>query len=274
MKNKKLTTQRDLNGVQWFYFLEPSMMKRRRKGKWAPFNLLENCALETAYQQEQEEVTFGAGLLPACIPDRTQRNDIDGSSRKILRGTWFYQASDGSLQPYPEHVADHLECFFSEISESDEMLFYIQHGKQMKRNSQLFSSLNEGIFVGEGSGGKRFVHRAAEGEFCQVSESGTFRYVTPIYQEGRLEMKAVTPSLLENCGSKTSEASSGFWSMLSNHDVAILPEVDLQQVLTDLNDAAVAIVDNTRTRPAKKADPGLLLDWILPRSSHQARQLV
>ena len=37
-------------------------------------------------------------------------------------------------------------------------------------------------------------------------------------------MQAVTPSLreLENGGSKASEASSGFWSMLSNHDVAVL----------------------------------------------------
>ena len=77
-----------------------------------------------------------------------------------------------ALSDLPCSRPDHLECFFSEISESDEMLYYIQHGKQvpcvdgdwcargdetlqMKRNSQLFSSLNEGIFVGEGSGGKR-----------------------------------------------------------------------------------------------------------------------
>eukprot|EP00960_Hanusia_phi_P037401 752929-Hanusia_phi.AAC.2 len=188
MKDKKLTSQRQLNGVQWFYFQEASIVKRRRKGRWVAFDVLENCALENAYQQGEEEVMFTCDRLfpPEAIAgqvwgrtppsanlgenpeERRRRDDAQDTcedtclslvallTRESKRGTWFYQTNDGSLQPYPEHVAgmagghgsdtllrplaDRLECFFCEMSEDEAMMYYLQHGKQVGAGWELAST--------------------------------------------------------------------------------------------------------------------------------------
>ena len=63
----------------------------------------------------ENRVEFGAGHFPVVLSERRQYNTLDDTSRErmLLRGTWFFQRSDGTLQPYSEDIAHTLELSFS-----------------------------------------------------------------------------------------------------------------------------------------------------------------
>jgi len=49
---------------------------------------------------------------PAVLSQRIQHNFDANSTRGILRGTWYFQKSDGTLYPYTEEIAAELESAF------------------------------------------------------------------------------------------------------------------------------------------------------------------
>jgi len=49
---------------------------------------------------------------PAVLSQRIQHNFDANSKRDILRGTWYFQKSDGTLYPYTEEIAAELESAF------------------------------------------------------------------------------------------------------------------------------------------------------------------
>lgn len=153
-------------GVQWFY---------KRRGRWEPFGQLENIELEDAVLEKRDCVEFGAGRYPAVISQRIQHNYDAGSTREILRGTWFFQRSDGTLCAYPEDVAAALEAAFP------------------RHNVKAPSTQEKAIGVPVDP--QRSVYRAMEvGEYAQVHhDTHTVRWATNVYLQGELPMKTVTP---------------------------------------------------------------------------------
>jgi len=99
---------------------------------------------------------------------RVQYNHDAETERKILRGTWFVQRSDGTLYPYEEDLAAALDAAFLSAREIEGKL---------------------GVQVGE----RRFVHRAAQdGEFVQLQiDTERTRWVTRRYQPGHLEVRSL-----------------------------------------------------------------------------------
>ena len=93
----------DSLGIQWFF---------EKNGAWLPFDEDANCALEAAHAAGDAQVPFGEGNFPADLVNRKQENLESYQSRRILRGSWFYQRSSGELQPFPEHIAHGLELAF------------------------------------------------------------------------------------------------------------------------------------------------------------------
>jgi hypothetical protein len=155
-----------LLGVQWFY---------QRRGRWEPFGELENIELEDAVLNVRDCVEFGAGRYPAVISERIQHNYDAGSTREILRGTWFFQRSDGTLCPYAEDVAAAIEAEFP------------------RHNGQAQSTQWKAIGVPVDP--QRSVYRAMEvGEYAQVHhDTHTVRWATNVYVQGQMPMKTVTP---------------------------------------------------------------------------------
>lgn len=98
--------------VQWFYKKTAGIAQGDR---WAPYEELENTVIERAFQAGVDRVEFGAGHFPVVLSERRQYNTLDDTSRErmLLRGTWFFQRSDGTLQPYSEDIAHTLELSFS-----------------------------------------------------------------------------------------------------------------------------------------------------------------
>ena len=107
---------------------------------------------------------------PAIVSQRLQYNFDADSQREILRGTWFFQKSDGTMCPYDEETAAELE-----------EAFFTARG-----------SMRGSLCVEVGD--KRSVHRAVEeGEFVQVqSDTQTSRWVSRRFFSGQLDMKTVT----------------------------------------------------------------------------------
>ena len=151
--------------VQWFYM---------RRERWEPFGELENTELEDAHLYGRDVVEFGAGRYPAILSQRIQHNYDANSQRKILRGIWFFQRSDGTLSPYPETVASELQREFS-----------VANGGQRRESSGIGVSVDN----------QRTVYRAVEtGEFAQVhKDTQTVRWVTINYIPGNHPLKTVTP---------------------------------------------------------------------------------
>ena len=60
----------------------------------------ENTVLERSFLTGIDRVEFGAGLFPAFVSERKQLNEHTQNHRRILRGTWYFQRSDGTLQVF------------------------------------------------------------------------------------------------------------------------------------------------------------------------------
>jgi hypothetical protein len=161
-------------GTQWFF---------RRRGEWEPFGQLENMELEAAEMSGEDRVEFGAGRYPAIVSERIQHNFDAGTQRDILRGTWFFQRSDGTLCPYPEDLAETLEATF------------LRNNGMRRENSsgEPVAATGEPVAVPVDS--QRTVYMAIEeGEYAQLHcDTHTVRWVTIVYTEGSLPIKAVTP---------------------------------------------------------------------------------
>ena len=59
------------------------------------------CVFERAFQAGVDRIDFGAGHFPVVLSERKQYNThVDGAprDRALLRGTWFFQRTDGTLQ--------------------------------------------------------------------------------------------------------------------------------------------------------------------------------
>ena len=143
--------------VQWFY---------ERREKWEAFGEIENDELEAAHMDGDDRVDFGGGRYPAILSRRVQENHDANSKRNILRGTWFFQRSDGTVYPYPEDIAAALDDAFARP--------WVEAG---------------GVPVGD----NRVVYRAVEAhQYAQVhTETNTLRWVTRSYTAGALPMKVV-----------------------------------------------------------------------------------
>lgn len=148
-------------GVQWFYL---------RREQWEPFEELENTELEDALTAGRARVEFGAGRYPAVLSQRVQYNHDNGSHRQILRGSWFWQRSDGTLCPYPEDVASTLELGFDEAATQGEPA---------------------NALCGVPVDSQRTVYRAeTPGEFVQVHQgSRKTRWVSVKYKRGALPIE-------------------------------------------------------------------------------------
>ena len=120
-------------GAHWFYL---------RRERWEPFGELENSELEDAHAGGRDRVEFGAGRYPAVLSQRLQYNHDVGSQRAILRGTWFFQRSDGTMCPYPEDVAAKLELGFDEASPAD-----AAHGVPVDDQRTVYRAAAAGAFV-------------------------------------------------------------------------------------------------------------------------------
>ena len=144
--------------MRWFYF---------RRGRWEPFGDLESLELETALKCGDEQVDFGGGQFPAILSQRVQHNYDAETQRAILRGTWFFQKSDGTLYPYPENLAAIFD---------DALLKGWPSG---------------GVAAGDN---KHTVYRTAERDVFAQEQSDThhFRWVTRNYSPGMLTIKTVT----------------------------------------------------------------------------------
>jgi len=60
----------------------------------------ENTVLERSFLTGIDRVEFGAGVFPAIISERKQLNEHTQNHRQMLRGTWYFQRSDGTLQVF------------------------------------------------------------------------------------------------------------------------------------------------------------------------------
>ena len=104
------------------------------------------------------------------LDKRIQYNHDAESERNILRGTWFFQKSDGTLYPYSEDLAHEMTRTFVK-------------GRGVARGRAC-------VEVGD----KRYVCKAEGGEFAQEhSETKTVRWVTRQFVPGLLEIKKVVP---------------------------------------------------------------------------------
>jgi len=146
--------------IQWFY---------KRGDRWEPFGEFENTALEEAFFNRESLVDFGRGVYPAYVDERVQYNHEAGSKRDILRGSWFFQRSDGSLCPFTEIEAYKLEVGFP---------------ADPSHSTHACVKLND----------SHVVFRALPGDFAQVNlQSKSVRWVTPAYERGHLPRREVKP---------------------------------------------------------------------------------
>jgi len=139
-------------GVQWFY---------ARRERWEPFGEVENVELEDAEHVGRDRVEFGTGRLPAVLSERIQHNYDAGSKRAILRGTWFFQRSNGTMCPYPEDVAAALELAFP------------------AKSSVLTSAKSRTVTTVAVDSARSVYQAMEEGEFAQV-HAGTHKVCTSL----------------------------------------------------------------------------------------------
>ena len=92
--------------VHWFF--------KRSDGQWGPYTVADSDAMEAAYRAQEDELTLASGAYTVHVREREQRRLDNGTRRPVLRGTWFYQRSDGRKQPYEEDLAATLQQTFAE----------------------------------------------------------------------------------------------------------------------------------------------------------------
>ncbi|EKX43416.1 hypothetical protein GUITHDRAFT_140466 [Guillardia theta CCMP2712] len=169
--------------IQWFY---------KRGDRWEPFGETENVALEEAFMNREslvdhssfvEILDFGRGVYPAYVDERVQYNHEAGSKRDILRGSWFFQRSDGSLCPFTEIEAYKLEVGFP----AGKISFSANRRRLCTGTCVRFIPLSSDNFV----------------DAIQVNlQSKSVRWVTPAYEPGHLPRREVKP-LIDACWAST-----------------------------------------------------------------------
>jgi hypothetical protein len=168
-------------GVQWFY---------RRRERWEAFGEVETSELEEAWARGQDRVEFGAGRFPAVLSERVQHNHDAGTQRGILRGSWFFQRSDGSLYPFAEDVADTLERTFPPPQAGID-------GPQPATAQSVVVDAERRVYPS-----------AEDGEFVEVRDgSKSTRWVTFVYRKGALPVKKVR--LAEDVQPSPADAGGG-----------------------------------------------------------------
>jgi hypothetical protein len=82
---------------------------------WVPYTCHDSSELEHAHTFGVDYVELQCGMYSVTIPDRSQRTA--GTQQSVVRGLWYFEKSNGSLNPYPEDFANVLEaCFFASDS--------------------------------------------------------------------------------------------------------------------------------------------------------------
>jgi hypothetical protein len=135
----------------------------------------DNLALELAHKHNVESivVTVNGEGVRINVAERSAARVSDGKEGKVLRGTWFFQRSDGSAFPYAENLADDLEAAFcgSGSAGSSAPMSICISGKHFPRVKN-----SDGICVDVGGGRK--VWRRLGGDFVQFyGDGGNGRYV-------------------------------------------------------------------------------------------------
>ena len=143
-RNIRVVTARMVMYHWWF---------SKGNGVWAPYSTEDTEILEHAFSVGIDQVELQGGLYTVEISERTQLR-AGGSRRPVLRGLWYYEASNGSLVPFLEDIANSLETHFSSV-------------------------LGETTCVIDQ---QRTIHRTATGSFEQIrSETGRVRRVVRGY---------------------------------------------------------------------------------------------
>ena len=92
--------------MHWFF--------KRSDGQWVPYSVADSDAIEAACRAQENELTLASGTYTVHVREREQRRLDNGTRRQVLRGTWFFQRSDGRNQPYEEDLAATLQEAFAE----------------------------------------------------------------------------------------------------------------------------------------------------------------
>jgi len=92
--------------VHWFF--------KRSDGQWVPYSVADSDAMEAAHRAKEDEMKLASGAYTVHVREREQRRMDNGTRRPVVRGTWFFQRSDGRMQPYEEDLAATLQQTFAE----------------------------------------------------------------------------------------------------------------------------------------------------------------
>jgi hypothetical protein len=101
-------------------------------GVWAPYSIEDSEQLEHAYVSGIDRIELRSGTYTVVISERAQFRE-GGSRRPILRGLWYYEASNGSLNPFPEDAANEIENHFSSVL--GETTFALDQQRKIHRTS-------------------------------------------------------------------------------------------------------------------------------------------
>ena len=104
-QRKKMCASRGRRPVHWFF--------RRSDGQWTPYSAEDSDRIEGACQEESVEIPLAGGGYSVRVQEREQRRLDNDTRRAVLRGTWFFQRSDGRMQPYTEDLAAALQQTFA-----------------------------------------------------------------------------------------------------------------------------------------------------------------